>query len=507
MGASRNIAKNTILLTVGLYSGRLLALFLRKKMTPILGPEGIGIWTFALSITGIMQTVSNFGLGNLLTREVAKARAMTLPLFWSTLKVRWLVGAVCYAVLLGFAWTSDWSALDRTVVLLMGSAIFIEGAGLACDAVLQAHEKVQFQSLAQIASAVLYFVLGWWWLDAGLGIVGLAWANLASRLVRLVVMVPLMLRHTGPWRRDGGGPETGAGGFGMRRLMAMGLPIFLATTFATIYSQIDSVMLKNMMDNAATGIYGQGRQALNILILVPALFGLAFFPSMARYGQDSPRDAARLGERALRFIMVAIIPLTLLVMFTARPIILWFEQGREATGSILFRDSITVMQIGIWGLPLHAVAVVMNRLLMTAEKERHFVIIGLVPMLVNVGLNFLLIPRYSYHGAAVATVISLLVNAFMHHMFLRGTPFRPPLARALLGPPLAALASWGAVVGLLRLVVPGWGVGWPGLPLDHGWGPFLITSFLMIGLYGVMLWSAKVVSKDDLRLLKDLRRS
>ncbi len=495
MGASKNIAKNTILLAVGLYSGRLLALFLRKKMTHILGPEGIGIWTFALSIAGIMQTVSNFGLGNLLTREIAKARAMTLPLFWTTLKVRWLVGAICYAFLLGFAQISGWEALDKTVVLLMGLAIFIEGTGLACDAVLQAHEKVQYQSLAQVASALLYFGLGWWWLDAGYGIVGLVWANLASRVIRLMVMVPLMLRYTGPWKREGGG-----GSVNMASLMRMGIPIFLATTFATIYSQIDSVMLKNMVGNEANGIYGQGRQALNILVMLPGLFGLAFFPSMARYGQKSPADAARLGERALRFILVGIVPVTLLVMFLAEPIIHWFEDSTR------FDDSIKVMKIGIWGLPLHAIAVVLNRLLMTAEREKHFIVIGLVPMVVNFGLNLVLIPRYSYFGAAYATVISLMLSAGMHYVFLRGTPFLPHLRRAVLGPLAAAGITWALTAAVMWVVAPSWNVGWQGLPLHLGWGPFLATSVLMLGLYPIMLWFGRVIRADDLKLLNELKR-
>lgn len=480
---------------VGLYSGRLLALFLRREATEILGPEGIGIWTFALSVVGIMQTVSNFGLGNLLTREVAKARTMTLPLFWTTLKIRWLVGAVCYAFLLGFSQVSDWDALDRTVVLLMGLAIFIEGTGLACDAVLQAHEKVQFQSIAQVASALVYFGLGWWWLNAGYGIVGLVWANLASRVIRLSVMVPLMLHFTGPWQRSGH-----EGSVDIRGLMRMGLPIFLATTFATIYSQIDSVMLKNMMGNEATGIYGQGRQALNILVMLPGIFGLAFFPSMTRYGLKSPKDAARLGERALRFILVGIVPVTLLVMFVAEPIIHWFEDGSR------WDDSITVTMIGIWGLPLHAIAVVMNRLLMTARMERHFIVIGLVPMLANFVINMILIPRYSYFGAAAATVISLMLSAGMHYLYLRGTPFLPPLRRALLGPFAATGAAWGGAVLIMRLVAPSWGVGWQGLPLHLGWGPFLITSLLMLGLYPVMLWLGRVVRKEDLQLLRELKR-
>ena len=81
MSATRSVAKNTILLTIGLFSGRVLALFLRKKMTPILGTDGLGILVTAISINTIMLTVSRFGLGVLLTREITRAKVLTLPLF------------------------------------------------------------------------------------------------------------------------------------------------------------------------------------------------------------------------------------------------------------------------------------------------------------------------------------------------------------------------------------------------------------------------------------------
>ena len=48
LSATRSVAKNTILLTIGLFSGRVLALFLRKKMTPILGTDGLGILVTAI---------------------------------------------------------------------------------------------------------------------------------------------------------------------------------------------------------------------------------------------------------------------------------------------------------------------------------------------------------------------------------------------------------------------------------------------------------------------------
>lgn len=496
MGATRSIAKNTILLTVGLYSGRVLALFLRKKMTPILGPEGIGLWAAAISITGILQVVVNFGLGTLLTREVTKAPLMTLRLFWTTLKIRWLLACGCFLFLLGFVSVSGYPELDRAVILVMALAIFIEGTSMACDGVLQAHEKVQYQSIGQIASAILYFALGWVWLDAGYGIMGVVWANLVSRVARLAIMAPLMFLNTGPWQWRPHGADHPVS---LKWMMKLGLPMFLATTFGIIYSQVDSVMLKSMVDNTANGIYSQGRQAFLNLSMLPSMFGFALFPAMQRAGQESPGDARRIGERALRYILAAMLPLTLFLTFTATPIIFWFGQGES------FIDSVAVMQIVVWGLPLTAAATVFNRLLITAEKEKLFITIGLVPMLLNVGLNWMFIPRYTYFGASLATLVSLTVSVVLHIYFLRGTDFLPRLRGALLGPVAATALAWGLTVGLVKLLWPGWSVSLTHLPLAHGWTPFLVTVAVMVVLYPAALFLLRVLSLEDVRLLKNPR--
>ncbi len=69
MQASRTIAKNTILLTFGVLAGRALGVLVIKKMWPVLGDEGIGIWGAATDLVAIILVMSNFGLGTLLTRD------------------------------------------------------------------------------------------------------------------------------------------------------------------------------------------------------------------------------------------------------------------------------------------------------------------------------------------------------------------------------------------------------------------------------------------------------
>jgi len=211
--------------------GRALGVIVIKKMTPILGAAGFGIWAFATDTVAILLVMSNFGLGTLLTREITRRKAMTMPLMWSVLRLRWGIGAVAYLFLLGLTKLSGYSDLKTAALLVTGLAIFIESTAMACDAVLQAHEKVQHQTIGQLVSAVVYFVLALSALDAGYGLMGIIWSNAISRLVRLVVMAPLMFKSTGPWQwgETGDSPAPTVGD-----MVKLGFPLFLATTFGIL---------------------------------------------------------------------------------------------------------------------------------------------------------------------------------------------------------------------------------------------------------------------------------
>lgn len=500
MTATRSIAKNTMLLTLGLLSGRALSVLLVHKMSPILGDAGIGIWGLATDLTAILLVITRFGLDTLLTREVTRHRGMTLPLFWSTLRIRWMVGAACYLFLILYVKVSGYGSLKSAAVLVTGLAIFIESTAMACDSVLQAHEKVQYQSLGQILSAVVYFGLGWWALDSGYGLMGIIWANLISKVVRLGIMAPLMFWKTGPWQwRDPEAERSGRPVPDMRWLMALGFPLFLSTTFGIIYNKVDTVMLNAMLGDAVAGVYVLGHRALDMMIIVPNLFGTALFPAMARYSFKSSSDAIRLGERSLRFILAAMFPMTLFLMFIASPIIEYLGGGDAD-----FDNSAKVLMIVIWGVPLQSANIIFNRLLITAEKEKTFVTIGLVSMVINIVLNTLLIPRYSYYGASAATLVSLGVSFWLHAHFLRTCGFLPPLLRAVAGPIAATAAAWAATVGVVQLVAPSWSISWFNLPVDAGWGPFLGSVAVMVVMYTMALFGFRVITRQDLGLLNQL---
>ena len=60
---------------------------------------------------------------------------------------------------------------------------------------------------------------------------------------------------------------------------------------------------------------------------------------------------------------------------------------------------------------------------------------------------------------------------------------------------------------MVGVVFPDWGIAWNRLPVDAGWGPFLVSVLVTTALYPAALFGLRVLKTDDLDLLKQLYRS
>lgn len=491
------VARNTLYLIAGLFVGRIAAIFVYRKMAPILGTEGCGVANLAIEVAAILLIIANYGLGTLITREVTRNRVMTLPVMWSALKIRLVLAVACYGGLLAYIRISGFEPLQRDALLAMGLGVFLEASAMACDGVLQAHDRVVSQMWGQIASAIAYFALGYAWLDAGHGVMGVMWANVISRLVRLVVMVPLMLAGTGPWiLRPAGRDQVPAAN--SRGLLRLGWPIFLASTFGILYYKIDTPLLRAYSDASAVGIYTFGHRALDFLAMVPGLFATALFPTMLRAARDEG-GMERVSERALRYLHLIVMPVTLLFMLAAEPVTMWLAKGEASFG-----DAVVVARIVIWGMPFVAASNVLNRMLYTAGKERSFIVIAVVTLAFNIGANLLVIPRWSYFGVSVVVVASQALSTLLHWFYVRRAGLRLPVARSLVNATLALAAAWLGAAGLARLLAPGWGTTWTALPVEAGWIPALAVIALTTILYLPAMWFTRSITRADLPVLRSL---
>jgi O-antigen/teichoic acid export membrane protein len=263
-------------------------------MFRILQAEGVGAYTFAGVLVGYFDILVGFGLGTLITREVARSRERAGEILGNTLVARlalWGLSAGAAAVLTGPG--AEALAITPPIALTIWLLLLAVLPGIVSSALtclLQGYERMELPALVTVATTALKVTLGVLVLLAGFGYVGLAAVALINNMVTALVLAALFVR-VAHWPR----PRVSGG---MIWWMAgISLPLMLNDLLNSLFFRIDAILLKPMAGDAALGWYSTAYKFIDGLQIIPASFVLAVFPLMARQAHEDRQklaDAVRL---------------------------------------------------------------------------------------------------------------------------------------------------------------------------------------------------------------------
>lgn len=181
--------------------------------------------------------------------------------------------------------------------------------------------------------------------------------------------------------------------------------LWLAAVLSVIYLKIDTVMIEAMMGVAAAGQYTAVARISELWYVIPVTLAARYYPEMLKAHQDSwPRYLAVLKRRGLLFFAMALV---ISIGMTAGAYwIMLLAYGEKFTSSTL------VLQIHVWaGCFVFVRSLISQHLILTGNEPLSMLSHG-VGALLNIGLNYLLIPRFGLEGAAWATLISYAYASF-----------------------------------------------------------------------------------------------
>ncbi len=395
----RRVAKNS-LLPIGLQLlNRLIDFAFAMLMLRILAPEMAGRYYFAVGFIGYFDILVRFGLGTLLTREVAKERSLgnrylsivTLLrgfLWFASLPLMALVIAL-YVRLGGMTGDVVWAIVLFAVAVLF--SILADGF----SAVFYAYEKMEYPAAISTVTALTRVSLGLLALLLGWGFVGLAGVAIVANMVSAAILGALMVHHCfrphAVWD-----PQTG------KWMLNTSLPLMINQFLATAFFNLDVLLLKPLKGDQVVGYYRAAYAYLNGLNIIPAYFTQAIFPLMSRYAASSRDSLMRAYVLSLRLLLMVALPITAGTPFIARGLILVLGGGDYLP------DSMIALQILIGFLPLSFVNSVTQYVLIALDQQRFLTKAFLIGVAFNVAANLIAIPLFSYKGAAVVTILSEL---------------------------------------------------------------------------------------------------
>ena len=412
----------------------------------ILAPEGEGRYAFAINYIGYFEILTIFGLGTLLTREVAKDRSLANRYFNNTAVVRILLWMAVLPVLgLGILLYRRFGGLTAdtaTAIFLFTVALFFSNLSDVASAEFMAHEKMEYPAAISTLTTVLKVSLGAVVLILGWGFVGLAFVSVLGNLFTLSVLTVLLRRHCFKPR-----PGTELDWKFQAQMVNTSFPLMLNHLLATVFFRINILLLKPMKGDMVVGYYGAALKYIDGLNVIPSLFTIAIFPLMSRYAATAKETLYRAYVLSLRLLLLLAFPVAAGTPFIARELILLLG------GSNFLPHAQIALQIVIFFFPLSCVNQVTQYVLIALDQQRFLTKAFAIGVAFNLVANLLLIPRFGYQGAALVAVLSELALLLPFYYCVRKNLQPLPWISLTWRP---ALASAGMALGmwLLRSLTP-----------------------------------------------------
>ena len=395
----RRVAKNTgVQMILSLLNRGIDFAFAMLRLR-ILAPVGEGSYAFVIAIYGFFEVVVRFGLGTLLTRDVAQNKEDAGRYLANVLSLRvllWLISLPVLLLVAGiYAASGNLSVQEAQALALFAAALLFASVADSFSSVFMAYEKMEYPAGIATAIATAKVALGALVLlpPISAGFVGLAAVSLAMNIVQSIWLW-IVLRRQIPF-------HLGAIDRALQKAMLIAsYPLMLNHLLASIFWRIDLWLLKPMVGAASVGIYSAGVKYLDGFNVIPSYFTLAIFPLMSRYAKDSHESLVRAYQLAIRLLVMVALPIAILVTVLATPLI------RILGGAAFLPDSALALTLLIWSIPMGFVNSVTQYVLIAVGQQRFLTRAFVIGVSFNVVANLIMIPRFGFAGAAVATILS-----------------------------------------------------------------------------------------------------
>ena len=400
MSTVQRVARNTGIIIAGDVIFRIISLVVIIYLARYLGTVGFGKYCFIFAYLAFFGIISDLGLQAILVREMARDPAVAPKLIGNAFSIKLLLTVFAVVLSITVITLTSYPSDTTTYVYIAAFTLLFLSFSDLYTTIFQVNLRMEYNIIAKLVFKVLSAGLIIWIIYSHGTLIQILIVLVFSEMVRTLINYSFSRKFVRPeFKID----------IGLwKYLFRESLPIALSSVIWIIYYQIDVVMLSPMRGDAAVGIYSAAHRLLEPFSLIPHAFMLSLFPVMSEAFKTSKDRLLKSYRLSFKYLLIIALPIAIGITLLSDKIILLIY-GTE------FANSATVLQILMCALIFSFVNPLLLQLLIAMDKQKLLTVSTGTCAIVNVTLNFTLIPILGYNGAAIATVITnavLFVAAF-----------------------------------------------------------------------------------------------
>ncbi|MGB9980627.1 flippase [Methanobacterium sp.] len=472
MSTVRKIVKNTSVLFIAQIISYVFAFVYTIYSAQYLGAEGFGVLSLAIAFTGIFGVLADFGLATLVVREVARNKSLVNKYLGNALSIKIILAILTIGLTSITLNIMGYPQQTIYVTYLITFSVIITAFSQIFYSIFQAYEKMEYQSIGTILYAALILLGILLAIYYKLDILAIALVYFVSSLIVLACnlsicawkfVLPRLKVDFGFWKST----------------LKEAWPFAITTISVNIYTWIDTILLSLLIGELVVGWYTAAYRLIIVLFIIPIIFNTAVFPVMSRYYVSSKESLRFSFEKYFKFIMLIGFPLGIGTTLLADKVILLIYGNQ-------YLNSIIALQILIWTLVIVFARSPFERLLEASNRQLTVTKVFIIGVIFNVTANLIVIPKFSYVGSAVITVLTDLLVISLLIYIVKGLGIT--ISRNILlnmGKIVFASFVMGIFIYILNMNL-------------------IISAVTGVLIYVIILLILKILDEDEINMIKSI---
>ncbi len=414
MSLTKKVAHNTLIQIIGKIISTILGLFVIAFITRYLGRTGFGQYTTIITFLGFFAIMADFGLTLVTVQMISGERIAENKILNNLFGFR-LTSGLFFLILAPLTvFFFPYSLTIKLGVIITFIAFLFPALNQIIIGLFQKKLSMERNAVAEVASRIVLLLGVIATEKFQFGLTGILLSTVASTLTSFIFNYLFSLKFT-----------TIKPAFDWliwKKIITKSWPLAITIVLNLIYLRADILLLSLFRSEAEVGLYGATYKIVDVLTAIPFMFAGLILPILSKaWSKNNQKYFRHVLQKSFDFMAILTIPLLVGAQFLSRSVM-------SFVGGAAFAASGIILQVLIFAVGAVFLGTIFSHAIIALNKQKTMIGFYVFTSVTSLIAYLILIPRFSYLGAAAVTIYSeVLIAIFSAYCVWKYSKFLPQL--------------------------------------------------------------------------------
>lgn len=401
---NNKIVKNAGWIIIGKVIHMVLSFVIGLITARYLGPSNYGLINYASAYTTFFTAFCTLGINSVILKDFVDHPDQEGTTIGTTIILRLISSVLSVGVICSLVSIIDYGeSLTLLVVFLYTISLIFQ----VFDTFHQWFQSKYLSKYYAIATLISYLIASSYKIILLIFHADVAWFAVSNSIDFLIVAVVLFLFY-----RKCKGPRLSFSWAKGKSLLRVSCSYILSGLMVAIYGATDKLMLKQMLDESAVGYYSLAVSISTVWAFVLSAIIESMKPQVMEYYQTDKSKYVQTNKRMYALVFYIAIAASAIICLIS-PIFVEIVYGKS------YLPSVMPLRIVVWYVAFSYLGVARDAWVVCEGKQKYLKFLYLGSSLLNVILNYIMIPVLGASGAALASLITQISTIFIFPLMFK----------------------------------------------------------------------------------------